>query len=214
MPSFAAEPPIPKDVRSVLLAGGTFDPPHRAHIELAFAAASQADCDHILFVPAGRSPFKSENPTGGEHRLAMLRLALADRHRRDVSVSRDELDRPPPSYTIDTLRRLRRDALRPDAEVCLLIGSDHALRFDRWRDWRDILRLATPVVALRPPHTKQSLRDAGLDERWLNWIIETPLDPVKSTNVRERLERGDDVSGLLDPRVVAYIKEHGLYTRA
>ena len=129
--------------KRVLIFGGTFDPPHLAHTTLAARAAALLECDNILFIPAAINPLKVNHPpASNEHRLAMLRLAIAEIP--NAKTSTIELDRPGPSYTVDTLRSLKAsrhqgiEASRENANAFfLLIGADQALDFHRWKEWRD-----------------------------------------------------------------------------
>lgn len=200
----------------ILLFGGTFDPPHRAHIELPAMVAARAGCDRIIYVPARINPLKSAQPTPGEDRVAMLKAALADQ--RDAEISTIELDREGPSYFVDTLEAFRRRI--PGAQFMFLIGCDQAIEFHRWREWERILSLAQPVVMLRPPWTRESLRDAIAksqgEERaawWLAHLADAslPLVDGSATEIRERLRRGEAIDDLVTPAVAEYIRAHGLY---
>ena len=228
----------------ILIFGGTFDPPHRAHIELPQAAARELKCDRIIYIPAAINPLKAAPgtppPTPANHRLAMLRLALADVP--TVEISTIELDRSEdrPSYTIDTLRevvgwaqptatstgassrrRSNDDSAVGDAHptLFLLIGADQSLDFHRWKDWREILKLATPAVMLRPPWTQatyaKALRqryDADETRQWEERTLKRlPMIDVSATEIRRRIADGESTDGLVDPRVAAYVREHGLY---
>lgn len=208
MSAFPIEFSLPDRVRRVLVVGGSFDPPHRAHVRLAQDAARASGCDHLLFIPARQSPLKDTEPTAAAHRLAMLRLALADSS--NASICTFELDRPGPSYTVDTLRALHA-ALPESVELRLFVGSDQLQNFDAWREPDELVSLAPPVVVLRPPDTKSSLRAAGVPATRIAWIVDVPVDTVSSTEVRGRLRRGDDVRDLLAPRVRDYIEQHRLY---
>lgn len=202
--------------RRVLIFGGTFDPPHLAHTALPPLVARRLGCDRILYVPASANPLKAGTPpTAAEHRLAMLRLALADVP--DAEISTLELDRPGPSYTVDTLRSLR-EQLGPEVELRLLLGSDQALSFHRWREWEKILDLATPAVMVRPPLDAASfgaqlaaVYPRGEADRWLGWSTPVPQMDICATELRSRLAAGDDVRGLIQPAVIRYIRTHGLY---
>ena len=207
--------------REILVFGGTFDPPHIAHIEIPFQVAALVDCDEIVFVPASVSPFKQDRPpTPAKHRLEMLRLALAGRP--TARVSRCEITREGPSYTVDTLEYLRGKLRDEDGRLPrlrLLMGSDQALSFTRWHEWKRILDLATPVVVLRPPYTRatfaRALADAGSDEflarRWLSWTVDIPQREANSTDIRERLNQGEDPGEEIPEAVARYIKDNGLY---
>ncbi|MHC4142823.1 MAG: nicotinate (nicotinamide) nucleotide adenylyltransferase [Planctomycetota bacterium] len=203
----------------LLIFGGTFDPPHVAHLALPPLVAQQLGCQRILYVPAAVNPLKTANDaTPGPHRLAMLRLALA--RVPNAEISSIELERPGPSYTVDTLEALR-EQLDPESELHLLIGSDQALVFQQWKHWERILELATPAVMVRPPLDEATYR-RRLGEtyppeqarRWLEWMADVPSMDVCATGLRRRLTEGEDVRGLLQPAVLAYIREHGLYGQA
>lgn len=208
MSAFPIDPPLPEGAQRLLVVGGTFDPPHCAHLRLAMAAAGAAGCDRVLFVPAGQSPLKSAPETSAAHRLAMLRLALEGEPR--ASISTFEIDRDGTSYTVQTLRALR--AALPEAvELRLFMGSDQLRWFDQWREAAQVAELARPVVVLRPPDTLESLRAAGVGESRLGWVVSTPTDEASSTRAREQIAQGEDASGLVAPAVLEYIRAHGLY---
>lgn len=201
---------------SVLIFGGTFDPPHRAHVELPPLAAKAVGCDRIIYVPAAINPLKTDHPPApAGDRLAMLRLAL--RQQPGVEISTIELDRPGPSYTIDTVTALRRQ-LGDDVILRLLIGADQALEFHRWKDWRRLLEMTNPVVMLRPPWNlasfERQLRQTHGDAKTLPVIfqvLDLPVIDISATALREALNRGEDTSAMLDPEVAAYICSRGLY---
>jgi nicotinate-nucleotide adenylyltransferase len=206
---------------TLLIYGGSFDPPHRAHIDLPLAAGRAVGAE-VMFVPAGSPPHKpGSSITPAEHRLAMLRLALAGR--AGCSISTIELDRPGPSYTVDTLVCLRRQ-LPPRTKLRLLIGSDMALCFHQWRDPHRIIQIAEPLVMLRPPVADagslldQLPADFGPDDkrRWVDRIVPVPWMDVSSSDLRNRLARGDydhpAVRSNLDRSVIDYIRRHRLYT--
>lgn len=200
----------------ILIFGGTFDPPHRAHIVLPPLVAKQLGCERILYIPARCNPLKADEPaTPAEHRLAMLRLAVAPLPTAEISTI--ELDRAGPSYTIDTLHALRRQHTS-GAAFHLLIGSDQALDFHRWRDWRRILELATPAVMLRPPMDEPGYHKQLVEihsppeaQRWLRCTVHVPQMDIGAREIRRRLAEGGDVSDLLDDAVAEYIRSHALY---
>jgi nicotinate-nucleotide adenylyltransferase len=191
----------------LLIFGGTFDPPHRAHSELPPLVARS-----LRWI----NPLKrDEFATPAEHRLAMLRLAL--KRVPNAEISTVELDRPGPSYMIDTLRALR-DQFGSDADLRLLIGSDQALQFRRWKGWREILQLATPAVMVRPPLDAAAYRrrlrqtySAREAERWLSWAVPVPQLDICATRLRARLAENQDATELIDRAVLEYIREHDLY---
>jgi nicotinate-nucleotide adenylyltransferase len=214
--------------KRVLVFGGTFDPPHLAHARLPRIIADRLQCDQILYIPAAVNPLKTQGPAvGSDHRVAMLVLALADSPIARISTI--ELDRPGPSFTVDSLRQLREQRHEPatsptsnEPQLLLLMGSDQALDFHRWKDWREILGLATPVVMLRPPWDERSFRaelakrfPPDEAERWRSWTIfptdGLPLLDISATEIRRRLTAGEPLDGLVDPNVDAYITANRLY---
>lgn len=213
-------PPSLSGYRRILLFGGSFDPPHRAHVALPQQAAQAIGADLIAYIPAGRAPHKLDKvQTAPEHRLAMLRLALADAPDAPGAVPTvvlsDEIDRgaDEPSYTVDTLEALSR-RVDPGTTLRLLIGADQLRVFDQWREPERVIELAEPVVMVRPPETKASLL-AGLSasERaaWANRLIEIDRMDVSSTAVRERVGSDRPIDSVVCDAVAGYIAEHGLY---
>ena len=199
----------------VIVFGGSFDPPHVGHVALPEHVRQAVDADVVAYVPAARSPHKLDQPpTPAHHRLAMLRLALADQPRTRILT--DELDRAAdgrPSYTVDTLTALRQ-RLGASTRLRLLIGADQVRRFDAWRDAGRIIDLAEPLVMLRPPESAASLlASLGPDERdaWRGRLIEVPMVDVSSSEVRRRIAAGESIAALVPDAVARYIREHGLY---
>jgi len=205
--------------RPLLLVGGTFDPVHVGHIHLAREAARAIGAWRTIFIPAGRSPHRPQSPAAsGEERHRMVELAVRDF--KDAEVSRVEIDRPPPSWFIDTLRELR--AQTPmETPLRFLIGADQAASLHSWREPQAILDLAQPVIVMREPWTRAELRAEiarrfpSLDEGAIDeWIINTDLLSVSSTEIRERVRDGKPIDRLVAPAVAQYIRERGLYRRA
>lgn len=202
----------------VLLFGGSFDPPHRAHVELPQQVARAIDADLIAYIPAGRAPHKLDRvQTDPQHRLAMLRLALADQP--NTVVLTDELDRAPgqPSYTVDTLAAIRK-RIDSATELRLLIGADQVRIFDQWREPERVIALAQPVVMVRPPDTRASLLDSlPTDQRaaWEQRLVYVDAMHISSTQVREQINAGmcTDASAdtMIAPEVARYIASNGLY---
>lgn len=212
--------PIPDSVRSVLLFGGLFDPPHIAHVRLAVQARDEAlgPDTYLVYVPAARSPHKAAGPAANDrHRLAMLALALDEVPR--CAVWTDEIDRGGSSFWIDTLGRAR-SLLGPHVSQRFLIGADQAAAFDRWRDFRGILALADPLVLLREPmlsthallgrmRATGSWSEADL-ARWSGFVWDGSVASASSTESRSQVVAGELLADI-DPRVREYIERHGLY---
>lgn len=201
--------------RELLIFGGSFDPPHRAHAELPALVAKEIGADVVAYLPAGRAPHKlDKRQTAAEHRLAMLRLALMDRPGSVILT--DEINRGPdrPSYTVDTLAALSR-RLTPGAAMRLLIGADQLRIFESWREPARVVALAEPVVMVRPPDTRASLLASLPDDAaraaWEPRLVEVPAMPISSTMIRDRIAAGEPIDQLVVPRVADYITKHKLY---
>ena len=214
----ALENPELSSFRKLLIFGGSFDPPHRAHVELPEQVRRALSADAIAYIPAAQSPHKlNREPTPASHRLEMLRAALRDKDQ--AMILTDELDRAnagEPSYTVETLERLHQ-RLAPAATLRLLIGADQVLSFERWHAPQRIVALAEPVVMVRPPETMDSLLEAlPADQRavWRDRLVEvTPMD-ISATEIRQRLVAGESIDSRVPPAVARYIEAHGLYADA
>jgi len=177
--------------------GGEFDPPHLGHLAVVRAARDQLGLDRLLVVPTGRPPHRGASDTPSELRFRMAQLAFGDEPR--VEVSRIELDRDGPSYTVDTLR-----GLALEGDLVLIIGADQAkdMMEGRWRGTGEILRLASLAVAPRWDSTGVY----GTD------VTELAMQPVdlSSTGVRSELRTGGGQDAVA-PQVLELIRAQGLY---
>jgi len=188
--------------------GGTFDPVHDGHVLPVEAAAKTFRLSRVLYVPARLSPHKEGEPTDSRHRVAMLALALEGRP--DWSIDLEELDRPAPSYTVDTLRSL--SGRHPEDELCLLMGTDILAGFDRWREPAEILRLARIAAFWREPFVGERVRVPqvpGLADRLS--VFDAGSVRITATDVRNDLANGRSVAGKVPGPVAEYITKHGLY---
>lgn len=203
-----------------LIYGGTFDPPHTAHAALPVMVAEAIGADALIYVPAGRSPFKLDHTQSApHHRRAMLALLLdAIRPATAVQLTIDdgEIQRgdDTPSYTIDTIRRLR-EQLRDPTPLRLLLGTDQFFSFDQWREAEALATLAPPVVMARPPHGREQVA-AFLSEHAPAYLshatcVDIPAMDLSSTTLREAIRENRDVSGSVAPAVLQYALEHRLY---
>jgi len=194
--------------------GGAFDPPHNAHVALAEAAIAQLHLAELRIFPTGEAWHKARDLSAAAHRLAMVELAFADV--TGARVDDRELKRTGPSYTLDTLRELRRE--NADAELMLILGADQGQALPQWRGWQEILSIAVVCIAYRasPSGTAgqfdpQSLPDLPSGARF-ETIEFTPMT-LSATDIRERVRRGVDIARLVPPAVARYIAQHHLYTR-
>ncbi len=201
----------------VVLFGGTFDPVHNGHIIVAEHAAQHINADRVIFIPARRSPLKSLFPSAsGDDRVSMIRLAIAGKSNFEVSSC--ELTRPDPGYTLDTVLCLG-EVFGLEAELFWLIGADVVKDMPRWYRVDELMDRCRLCIMLRGgfdrPRLDQLERRFGTKrlERLKDAMIATPLVEVSSSEIRDRIARGEDVSGLIAPDVAEYIAKNGLYTQ-
>lgn len=188
--------------------GGTFDPVHNGHVLPVEAAAMKFQLRRVFYVPARLSPHKETSPTDPRHRVAMLALALAGRP--DWTIDLEELDREPPSYTLDTLRAVQ--ARHPEAELWLLMGTDILATFARWREPEEILKIARVAAFHREPFVGPGLRlpeVAGLADRLS--VFDAGSVKISATDVRNDLAQGRSIVGRVPGPVAEYITKQGLY---
>lgn len=191
-------------MRRIGLFGGTFDPPHNAHLALARQALADLALDELRWIPAGQPYQKARTITPAVHREAMVTLAIAGEPR--FVLERCELERDGPSYTIDTVRELQ--AREPAAHWFLLIGADQYAGLPGWREWRELLARVTLAVAQRPGTAPPA--DAGLAGVPVAGIALPPTD-VSATVIRARAATGASITDLVPPGVASYIDRHHLY---
>ena len=177
------------------LLGGSFDPVHYGHLRAAEWSLEALALDRVLLVPARRSPLKGPGIASDRDRLAMLKRAAADNSRFEVETC--ELDREPPSYTVDTLRTLTRRA--PGDAFILILGSDAAKDLEKWREIGEIRNLADLRILARPDESSgpEALAFEGLS--------------VSSTGIRRAVSAGESIRYLTPDSVRLYIEEKGLY---
>lgn len=186
------------------LMGGTFDPIHHGHLVAAEEARVSLGLDRVMFIPAGR-PWQKErrDVTGADHRFEMTTLATADN--ASFEVTRIELDREGPTYTIETLRTLH--GQEPDSELYFITGADAISQILTWKDPDDALALATFVAVTRPGHDLGDLRILADNVV----ILEIPALAISSTDIRARVAEGRSIRYLVPEVVRRYIDEHRLY---
>lgn len=208
------------------LLGGTFDPVHFAHLRLAVEAAEQLQLASVRWIPSGQPGHRGVPAAGADHRLAMLRLAIADEPRFAL----DEADArsAAPTFTVETLARLRAE-LGPTVPLVLIIGADQLLAFDTWREWKRLFDLAHIAVAERPrfeigagaltgdlaaEFARRATEPAALERTSAGGITSfrmTPLD-ISASAIRDAVAAGRTPRYLLPDAVLDYIASHHLYS--
>lgn len=206
---------MPRGGRRRGVLGGTFDPPHLAHLALATAARATLDLERVLFIPAGDPWRKADRAvTAARHRLAMVRAAVAALPWAEVSTV--EVDREGPTYTVDTFTALQAQDEPGDA-WWFIIGADALHDLPRWREPQRLIERVRLAVAPRaedgavPALITPALRAAlpGIEAR-VDVVPMPPMD-ISATEIRDRIARGASTQGLLPEAVRAYIDAHGLY---
>jgi len=195
--------------RRLGLLGGTFDPPHYGHLLAAQEVASQLDLGRVLFLPARRNPLKQgESIARAEDRWEMVTRAIADNPLFEAS--RLDMDRPPPSYTVDLLRALH----APDCELIFVIGADILPELHRWRSPDEILRLARLAAVNRPgaPPPDLDALEIGLPgARARVDLVPIPGVAISAREMRARVRAGRSLRYLTPPAVERYIEARKLY---
>jgi nicotinate-nucleotide adenylyltransferase len=197
---------------AVLCFGGSFNPVHNGHLICARAVAEAKGFDHVLLIPNARSPLKPHDPDWVEpcHRLRMCELAVA----RDPLFTVDdiELNRPPPSYTIDTVRELKRT--RGWKELSWLIGADMVEVLPRWHDPIALMCETNFVVMARPGWTFDWEKLPAEYRALRDHVVEAPLIEIGATEIRKRVREGKLVRYLTPDPVVDYIRENALFANS
>lgn len=218
-------------MKRVGVLGGTFDPPHLGHLRAGEVARVALSLEKVLFVPAADPPHKQDQRiTDAQHRLRMLELAIEGVE--GFELSRLEVDRRGPSYTIDTMEAL--SSQLPDARFYFIMGSDAFREIRTWRLWESFLSSTSIVIHERPgdedgPH--QLLSDVLSDrpelrERFVEvprdepvtreegiFVLHSPMVSVSSTELRRSRSRGGSIRFLVPDEVAAYVDEHHLYEK-
>ena len=190
--------------------GGTFDPIHYGHLVAAEEARAQLGLETVMFVPCREPPHKKDyRVTDAEHRYAMtLAATCANPY---FTVSRIELERPGPSYSLDTLRQLHQQ--HPQAELFFITGADAVRELPTWHQPRQLVALCHLIAVTRPGYDftglERELGDLASGVR----AITAPGVEVSSTEIRERVARGWTIRYLTPPAVEIYIAKHALYRR-
>jgi nicotinate-nucleotide adenylyltransferase len=197
-------------LRRLGIYGGAFDPIHFGHLAIAEEARWACCLDQVLIIPAASQPLKPGHYAAAHHRLKMVKLACAGNPA--LIPSKLELERPPPSYTIDTLR-ICQAQYGTDVELVLIVGADAAADLPRWRDCEQIAHIARLAIVHRPGYTLRLDTIFAAIPAFANRItvIEGPKLAISSTDLRRRLADGRPVRYQLPDAVLEYIIQHRLY---
>lgn len=195
----------------VAIFGGTFDPIHFGHLQLAEYVKKEAGIDEIVFMPA-KAPwqkldFKLATP---EDRLSMVELAIKDTPY--FSVSTLEMSRPGNTYTIDTLRELKKN--NPSKDLFFILGYDSLLKLNTWKESSEIIKISTLISVSRPGYSKPSSYKLnkivpGLAKKVI--LLDGIQCDISASAIRERIEKGEDITDLVPQSVNDYIISHNLY---
>ncbi len=192
--------------------GGTFDPIHNGHLAVARAAKNQLGLEQVVFVPVGTPPHKRWQPvTPAEYRWRMVSLAVADEP--DFVVSRVDIDRPAPQYSVDTVRLLRREFGTAAENTFFIIGADALNNFPRWKNAAGIVAQCCIAVVHRPgfrPDVQSVVAAVPQLASRLVWV-EMPPVPVSATEIRRRVGQGLPIDDMVPPVVAEYIVRQRLY---
>ena len=193
------------DTRRIGVLGGTFDPPHLAHLAIASDVCSALELDAIVFVPAG-DPWQKTTAASAEQRFDMVRVAVEPDAR--FRASRIDIDRPGPTYMVDTLTDLRAE-LCDTAELFCIVGTDTLAGIHTWHDAERLPGLATFVGVVRPGHTPNQPTLNGLTVDF----VQVPSLEISSTDIRRRVSAGEPIRYLVPDAVAEYITTHNLFGR-
>jgi len=188
--------------------GGTFDPPHLGHLKLAEAAIDALELDEVILLPANSNPFKKEKRTS-EPKFRVAMTQLLQKRNPKFSFSDMEITRGGVSYTVDTLGELQ--MVHP-GDYWFIMGADAVRGFADWRNPQRIMRLCRLAVAIRPPMNKDDLERQIPDEfRDKVDIIEMAASNESSTEIRERVRKGQTIQNLTTSEISTYIRNNKLY---
>ena len=201
--------------RKIALFGGTFDPIHLGHTEIAAAAAEHICAEKVVFIPAKRSVLKPDPPVASsKDRLAMITLAIEDN--KKFEVSNYELKKPGSSYSLETVRKFRAD-YGVDASIYFLVGADSIDELPYWYGITELIEECNLSVMYRAGYERpdfakfEDLLGFYCVEKLKQNIIETPLIDISSSRIRGILAADGEAADMLSPAVADYIRQHNLY---
>ena len=192
--------------------GGTFDPIHIGHLIVAEEARTRLNLVEVLFVPAGQPWLKPSSPISvAEHRVQMVRLAIANKPYFKLSTM--EIERPGPSYTVDTIAELQ-GQLGSEHELYFILGWDNLAQLPQWHEPSRLVKMCRLVAVPRVGYTVPDLKSLeaaipGLSQSVI--LLDTPEIDISASGIRERITQGLSISGLVPEAVERYIRQHKLY---
>ncbi len=195
------------------LMGGTFDPVHNGHLIIAEEVRTQLNLAEVLFVPAGQPWLKANSPiTDAEHRIQMVRLAIAAKPYFKLSTM--EIERPGPSYTVDTIAELQ-GQLGVRAELFFILGWENLTELHQWHEPSRLIKMCYLVAVPRVGYPAPDLNSLEADIPGLSHSViplDTPKIDISASAIRNRVAQGLSISHLVPEPVERYIRQHGLYT--
>lgn len=200
--------------------GGSFDPIHNGHIAMARAALEERDLHQVIFVPAAQNPLKTKSPQAGdEHRLAMLRLALAPFS--EFSIDTREIEAREPSYTIHTVSALREEFM-PHTQLFWIMGSDNLKRFHEWKDVAQLVDMLDGFVIFRRngedaqvhqlSDELHKLLEDEARQKIISGYSRQVIQAISASDIRAKIAEGKSLDGLVPEEVQRYVFEKNLYT--
>ena len=181
--------------------GGSFDPPHKGHLEIIQYCCKHSD--KLLLIPAAKSPLKNQPPSAERyHRIQMLKLLIQD---LDFPIQVDdwEINQSGPSYTYDTIQHLQENY--PDSNLSMVIGADQLIKFQRWKNYKEIMN-SVQILGFN----RDSCDFTPPDEMNLTWLKDFKVD-ISSSIIREKIAKGDSSDNDLTPSIQRYIQNNKLY---
>jgi nicotinate-nucleotide adenylyltransferase len=197
-----------REVKRIALYGGTFDPVHLGHLEVARKVAELFEIEKVIFIPAQLAPHKVGRPvTEPIHRYAMLALATQDDPR--LMISTFELDAPGRRYTVDTVAEFQR-RLGASVELFFIMGADSWSEIATWRDWERLLKMTNHIVVTRPGYEVAPAAEALRDRIHFTDVV---MKDISATNIRRLASEGrhEELEKLVPPSVANYIRKYGIY---
>ena len=202
-------------IGKLAIMGGTFDPIHIGHLMTAEEVRHEFDIDQVVFIPTGQPPHKEcDHVTHSQHRYLMTVLATVENPH--FNVSRIEIDRPGKTYTVDTIKEIKK-AYASDTKIYFITGADAVHEILTWKHVDELMKICEFVAVTRPGYDKKHLK-SKIDELRESFectvhFLEVPALAISSSDVRKRVEKGKPIQYLVTPSVEKYIQKIKLYSK-